>query len=109
MSAALLINKHTVEQVIGKARLRRLLRAGWLAPADRNAQAVLFSPHDLHAALRLLERSVLPPDKIEVQRVRDWELRNGRAYVRKSYVRKPKPPLELDWDLSAIIEREYKV
>ena len=107
MSAAVqLINKNTVEQVIGKARLRRLLRAGWLAPAGRNAQAILFSPHDLHAALRLLERSVLPPDKIEVQRVRDWELRNGRAYVR--HPRKPKPPLELDWDLSAIIEREYK-
>jgi hypothetical protein len=106
MSAAVqLINKNTVEQVIGKARLRRLLRAGWLAPAGRNAQAILFSPHDLHAALRRLERSVLPPDRIEVARVRAWEMQNGRAYVK--HPRKPKPPLELEWDLSNL-EREYK-
>ena len=95
MSAALLINKRTVERVIGQTRLRRLLRAGWLAPAQpldgsRRHQAILFNPRDLHAALRRLERSVLPPDKIEVARVRASEARNGRTRVRKTD--DPPPP-----------------
>ena len=97
MPTALLINKRTVERVIGQTRLRRLLRAGWLAPAPtqpldggRRRQAILFSPRDVHRALRQMERSVVPPDKIEVARVRASEARNGRARVRKTA--DPLPP-----------------
>jgi hypothetical protein len=90
-----LINKQTVERVIGQTRLRRLLRAGWLAPAQPpggsgRRQPVLFSPRDLHRALRRLEQSVVPPDRIEVARVRASEARHGRAYVRKTA--DPPPP-----------------
>jgi hypothetical protein len=89
MSEAPLINKQTVERVIGQTRLRRLLRAGWLAPAQPlngsgRRQPILFSPRDLHRALSRLEQSAVPPDKIEVARVRDSEARHGRAYVRKT-------------------------
>jgi hypothetical protein len=105
-TAALLINKKTVERVIGQTRLRRLLRAGWLAPVQpydgsRRRQAILFDPRDLHRALSKMERSVVPPDKIEVARVRASELRNGHGYVR--HPRKPTPgPDELELDLSAL-------
>jgi hypothetical protein len=37
-----------------------------------------------------MERSVVPPDKIEVARVRASEARNGRARVRKTA--DPPPP-----------------
>jgi hypothetical protein len=91
VSAALLINKTTVERVIGQTRLRRLLRAGWLAPAptqpldgSRRRQAILFNPLDVHKALTRMERSVVPPDKIEVARIRDSEIRNGHPRVRKT-------------------------
>jgi hypothetical protein len=96
MSAALLINKQTVERVIGQTRLRRLLRAGWIAPIaqpdgeSRRRQAILFSPRDLHRALSKMERSVVPPDKIEVARVRLSEARNGHPRVRKTA--DPPPP-----------------
>ena len=55
MSEALL-TKRTVSRVIGGSRLRRLLRAGWLAlvqPDDssRRRQVILFNPLDVHAAL----------------------------------------------------------
>jgi len=92
---AALLNKKMVERVIGQTRLRRLLRAGWLAPvqsldSSRWRQAILFSPRDVHRALRQMERSVVPPDKIEVARVRASEARNGRARVRKTA--DPLPP-----------------
>jgi hypothetical protein len=96
MSAALLINKCTVERVIGQTRLRRLLRAGWITPIaqpdgeSRRRQAILFSPRDLHRALSKMERSVVPPDKIEVARVRASEARNGHQRVRKTA--DPPPP-----------------
>jgi hypothetical protein len=94
MPAALLINKRTVERVIGQTRLRRLLRAGWIAPvpddSSRPRHAILFNPLHVHAALRRLERSVVPPDKVEVARVRASEARNGRARVRKTV--DPPPP-----------------
>jgi len=95
MPAALLINKRTVERVIGQTRLRRLLRAGWLAPvqpldSSGRRRAILFNPLDLHRALSRLERSVVPPDRLEVIRVRESEARHGRAYVRKTA--DPPPP-----------------
>jgi hypothetical protein len=91
-----LLNKYTVERVIGQTRLRRLLRAGWLAPAPTqpldgsSRQAILFDPRDLHRALSRMERSVVPPDKIEVARVRASEARNGHPRVRKTA--DPPPP-----------------
>jgi hypothetical protein len=93
-----LINKRAVERVLGKTRLARLLRAGWISPVaqpegeSRRRQPVLFSPRDLHAALRRVEQSVVPPDKIEVARVRASEARHGRSYVRKTV--DPTRPLE---------------
>jgi hypothetical protein len=96
MSAALLINKRTVERVIGQTRLRRLLRAGWISPVAQpddsggRRQAILFSPRDLHRALRRMEQSVVPPDKIEVARVRASEALHGRTRVRKTA--DPPPP-----------------
>jgi hypothetical protein len=94
MSEAL--TKRTIERVIGQTRLRRLLRAGWIAPIaqpdgeSRRRQAILFSPRDLHRALSKMERSVVPPDKVEVARVRDSEARNGHPRVRKTA--DPPPP-----------------
>jgi hypothetical protein len=114
MTPAALLDKRTVERVIGQTRLRRLLRAGWLAPVQplgesRRRQPILFSPHDLHRALRQMERSVVPPDKIEVARVRDSEARNGRARVRKTV--DPPPPdqrrledIELELDFSSYVD-----
>jgi hypothetical protein len=97
MSEALL-TQHTVSRVIGASRLRRLLRAGWLEPVKSNAYSILFSPRDVHAPLRRLERRVCPPDRIEVARVRASEKRNGHAYVPKP---RPQPlgidAIELDW------------
>jgi hypothetical protein len=114
MPAALLINKKTVERVIGGSRLRRLLRAGWLAPvqpddSSRWRQPILFSPHDLHRALTRLEQSVVPPDKIEVARVRASEAFHGRSYVRKTA--DPPPPdqrrleeVEFELDFSSYVD-----
>src|SRR6516165_4532361 len=96
-AAVLLINKHTVEQVIGKTRLRRLLRANWLKPVEGSSHPILFSSRDLRAALRRLERQDCPPDRIAVAQVRASELRNGRAYVKHPRLRKEAPSLdELD-------------
>ena len=82
MSEALL-TQHTVTRVIRASRLRRLLRAGWLAPVERRPSRVLFSAHDVHVALTKLERQACPPDRIEVARVRASEARNGHPRVRK--------------------------
>jgi hypothetical protein len=106
MSEALL-TKYTVGRVIGTSRLRRLLRAGWISPVGRNGQAILFNPRDIHAALRRLERGEkLPPDKVEVARVRASEVRNGHPRVRKTV--DPLPPdqrpieeIEFELDFSA--------
>jgi hypothetical protein len=99
MSEAL-VSQHTVSRVIGASRLRRLLRAGWLTPVQRNAYSILFSPRDVHAALTRLEREVCPPDRIEVARVRASEARNGHPRVRKV---RPQPPgldaIELDFSM----------
>jgi hypothetical protein len=99
MPEAALLTKYTVSRVIGASRLRRLLRAGWLVPVERN----LFNPRDVHAAWKRLECRVCPPDRIEVARVRASEARNGRAYVKK--VAKAAPPgldaIEFELDFSA--------
>jgi hypothetical protein len=112
-AAAPLINRRTVAQVIGEARLQRLLRAGWLAPVIQpfdgsrpQRQAILFNPLDVHKALRRLERQACPPDRIAVAQVRACELRNGRAYV--PHPRPEKPALELNWDLDAIDLTKWK-
>jgi hypothetical protein len=113
-AVALLINKGMVERVIGQTRLRRLLRAGWLAPAQpldssRRRQAILFNPRDLHRALTRMERSVVPPDKIEVARVRASEALHGRTRVRKTV--DPPPPdqrrleeIEFELDFSSYVD-----
>jgi hypothetical protein len=100
-----LLTKYTVGRVIGTSRLRRLLRAKWLKPQtpERNAARgpILFSPRDMHAALRPLERQACPPDRLEVARVRASEARHGHGYVK--HPRKPPPGLdELELNLSAL-------
>src|SRR5436309_1268440 len=84
-----LLTQHTVSRVLGASRLRRLLRAGWLTPVERNACSILFSPRDVHRALTKLEYRRCPPDRIAVASVRAWEKRNGRAYVRKEKAARP--------------------
>ena len=84
-----LLNQHTVSRVIDQSRLRRLMQAGWLRPSIHSPGRVLFSPRDVHLALRRMEREACPPDRIEVARVRASELRNGHPRVRKVH---PQPP-----------------
>jgi hypothetical protein len=97
MPEAPLVSQHTVSRVVGASRLQRLLRAGRLAPRERTPSRVLFSQRDVHAALQRLEREACPPDRIEVSRVRAWEQRTGRGYIRKERkVRRPAWDLELD-------------
>lgn len=96
-----LFSKHLLRRVIGKARLQRLIRAGWLVPAEHTPTKVMFRPTDVHAALRRLERQACPPDKLEVARVRLSELRNGHPRVRKE---KPLKSLDFELDFSAIPE-----
>ena len=101
MSEALL-NQHTVIQVLGQTRLRRLISAGWIAPIERTRSRVLYRVSDIHAALRRLERERVPPDKLEVLRVRESEARNGYPRVRKE--EKVMPPVldlsEIKFDFS---------
>jgi hypothetical protein len=93
-----LVTQRNVALIIGQSRLQRLLHAGWLAPATRSRNAVLFNPHDIHLALSRAERERCPANRIESQRVRLSEQRNGRAYVKKG---RPQCPainaIELDW------------
>ena len=88
MSEALLTQR-TLRRIIGQSRLKRLVRAGWLAPVERTPSRVLYRVSDIHAALSRLERRRCPPDRIEVARVRASELRNGHPRVRKE---KAAPP-----------------
>jgi hypothetical protein len=79
-----LVSRHTVEQVLGRPRLLRFIRAGWLSPAQRTPSRVLFRVSDVHAALRRLERGeVCPPDQIESARINGSARRHGRGYVKK--------------------------
>ena len=71
----------------------------WLKPCRQEPHRVLFDPHDVHAALRKLERQACPPDRIEVARVRASETRNGHPRVR----RPPRPGLrEIELDFSTV-------
>jgi hypothetical protein len=97
-----LLTRHTVAQVLGAARLKRLVRAGWLRPVEHTPQRVLFSVHDVHAALRRLERGeVCPPDQVESERTNGSAIRHGRGYVAKG--RKARTPVwDLNLDFSAV-------
>ena len=97
-----LLTQRAVGRIIGQSRLQRLLRAGWLAPVERNARQILFSQRDVHKALTRLERQRCPPDRIEIARVRASEVRNGHAYVKKG---RPQPtPLDaIELDFSGFI------
>jgi hypothetical protein len=68
----------------------------------------LSNPHDVHAALRKLERQACPPDRIEVARVRASELKNGHPRVRK-----PPPPQPVDLNTISldfsVLEKELGV
>jgi hypothetical protein len=102
MSEALLTQRQ-LSRVIGQTRLRRLLRAGWLSPVGRSGQAILFDPRDVHAALRRLERSDCPPDRLEITRVRASEARNGYPRVRKENVTHPVADLNaIEIDFSSL-------
>ena len=75
-------------------------KPGGLAPVERNAYSILFSPRDVHAALARLDGRVCPPDRIEFARVRASEARNGHPRVSKEKVR---PQLDvIDLDFSAV-------
>jgi hypothetical protein len=78
-----LVSQQVLSHVIGATRLLRLVRAGWLTPAERNAHSVLYAPNNVHRALSRAEHSRCPADRIEIQRIRASELRHGRAYMRK--------------------------
>jgi hypothetical protein len=101
-----LLTQNTVRRVIGQSRLQRLLRAGWLKPVKRNACSILFDPLDVHAALRRLERRVCPPDRIEVERVRASEARNGHPRIRKEQVHPVLDLSAIELDLSMLEEPE---
>jgi hypothetical protein len=80
-----LLTQLAVTQLLGEARLKRLLRAKWLAPQPRANGKVLYASQDVRAVIRRFERGEwLEPDRIEVARVRDSERRHGRDYVRKT-------------------------
>jgi hypothetical protein len=100
--AEALLTQHIVRQVIGQTRLLRLVRAGWLAPAQRSPTRVLYRPSDVHAALRRLERQACPPDRIEIMRVRDSEKRNGYPRVRKPSRPQPSGIDAIELDFSAV-------
>ena len=101
MSEALLTQR-TVSLVIGATRLRRLVHAGWLVPVQRTPARVFYRVFDVHAALTQLERSVCPPDRIEVLRVRASELRNGHPRVRKEKVTPVLDLSAIELDLSGL-------
>jgi hypothetical protein len=93
MPEALLTQSRVIE-ILGWARLLRLQRNGWLKPVRRTPHTVLFSPADIRACWRRLERGEkLPPDRIE-------SARTNRNYVPKERIR-PQPPgieeIELDF------------
>jgi DNA-binding transcriptional regulator PaaX len=87
-----LVVTDNVALIIGRVRLQRIVRAGWLAPIERMPRRVLYRVSDVHAALRRLEREHCPPDKAEVLRIRASEWRNGRGRVRKE--RKLRPTVD---------------
>jgi len=94
MPRLIVLTQVTVAQVIGAARLQRLLRAHWLIPLPRIGKEVLYAAKDLHAAIRRLERGdLLPPDRDEVRRIRASEQKHGKGYVRR-----PKEPSIFDLD-----------
>jgi hypothetical protein len=98
-----LITQHRLAQVLGPSRLKRLLHAGWLAPAQslpsrvsNRPSRVLYRIADVHAALRRLEAGErCPPDQIESARTNGSAVRHGRGYVRRE--RKARPTV---WDLN---------
>jgi hypothetical protein len=76
------VTQYHLAQVLGTARLRRFIHAGWLAPAKRTPTRILYRVLDVHAALRRLEAGeVLPPDQIKSARTNGSAMRNGRGYV----------------------------
>jgi hypothetical protein len=92
------VTQRELGRILGRTRVSRMVRAKWLAPAERTPARILYRVSDVHAALRRLERERCPPDKIEIARVRLSEVRNGRGRVRK--VKLPRPTvdaIELDW------------
>jgi hypothetical protein len=83
MSAERLLTQHGPAQLIGSARLRRWVRAGWLAAVERRRGGgrfamILFSPRDMRRILKRLERGERPaPDKLESARVMAARLRSN--------------------------------
>ena len=81
----ILLTQLAVTQVLGEARLKRLLRAKWLAQQPRANGKVLYASQDVRAVIRRFERGECPgSDTIEVARVRDSERRHGHGYVPKT-------------------------
>jgi hypothetical protein len=52
---------HLLVQVLGRTRLQRLVRAGWLTPAERSAHSVLFDAKAVHRALSRMECHAVHP------------------------------------------------
>jgi hypothetical protein len=98
-----LLTQHTLRIIIGQSRLQRLVRAGWLAPVERNAHSILFNPRDVRKALSRLEHERCPPDKAEVLRVRLSEAAHGRGRVRAIKITPPVVDLTaIELDFSAV-------
>jgi hypothetical protein len=88
--AALRITQHRLAQVLGAARLRRLVRAGWITPVERTPSRVMFRAADVHACLRRLENGeICPADRIESARTNASAIRHGRGYVKKGRPQSP--------------------
>jgi hypothetical protein len=101
MSSEALLTQHHLAQVLGAARLLRLVRAGWLSPAQRTPSLVLYRVSDIHVALSRLERERCPANQIECQRVRAWEQLTGNGY-KKVPARKPPGLDAIELDFSAV-------
>ena len=84
-----LLSQHMVARIIGRSRLMRLLRAGWITPTTNSrtyrTAPIFYSARDVHAALKRLEHGeFLLPDLVETARVRDSERRHGHRSRRKA-------------------------
>jgi hypothetical protein len=86
-----LLTQHMVARIIGAARLLKLRRCGWLVPVPGErayrTPPIFYSERDVHSVIRRFERGERPrPDSAETARVRESEIRHGRAYVSRKNV-----------------------
>jgi hypothetical protein len=83
------LSQELLVRVLGAARVKRLVRAGWLSPVEQTGCSVLFDRLAVHAALKRMERERCPADRIESLRVTESVAKHGRTYVPKGRAVKP--------------------